>query len=123
MHMKMSFMFFDLVVPPLWLPSWSVFSSFCMSPHYDLSSHNLCNVCQSSMYYFFLGTTYLIFCGIDSAILAYAIVIFSSHNIIASLCCCNVDCFIPVVVILKYDCKLVLNTIVRKLSMVSTCKP
>jgi hypothetical protein len=72
---------------------------------------------------FFLSTTYLIFCGIDSALLASAIVIFFSHNIIASLCCYNVDCFIPVVVILKYDCKLILNTIVRKLSMVGTCKP
>ncbi len=36
--------FFDLVMQPMWLPSWSTFF-FCMSPHCDLSSHNLCNVC------------------------------------------------------------------------------
>jgi hypothetical protein len=52
MHMKKSSMFFDLVVLPLWFPLWSIFSSFCMSPQCDLSSHNLCNVYQSSMYYF-----------------------------------------------------------------------
>ncbi len=45
MHMKMSPVFFDLVVLPLWLPPWSIFFSFYMSSHCDLSSHNLCNVC------------------------------------------------------------------------------
>jgi hypothetical protein len=44
------FVFFDLVVLLVWLPPWSTLSSFCMSPHYDLSSHNLCNVFQSSLY-------------------------------------------------------------------------
>jgi hypothetical protein len=29
-----------------------VFFFFYMSPHCDLSSHNLCNVCQFSLYYF-----------------------------------------------------------------------
>jgi hypothetical protein len=29
-----------------------VFYSFCMSPHCDSSSHSLCNICQSSLYYF-----------------------------------------------------------------------
>jgi hypothetical protein len=33
MHMKMSFMFFDLVVLPLWLPLWFFFFFFYMSPH------------------------------------------------------------------------------------------
>jgi hypothetical protein len=45
MHMKMSFVFFNLVVLLLWLRQWSILSSFCMFPHCDLSSHNLCNVC------------------------------------------------------------------------------
>jgi hypothetical protein len=54
MHMKMSFMFFDLVVSPLWLPLWSTLSSFCISPPCDLSSHNLCNVYQIFLYYFVL---------------------------------------------------------------------
>jgi hypothetical protein len=52
MHMKMSFVFFDLVMPLLWLPPWFSLSSFCMSPHCDFSSHNSCNVCQSSLHYF-----------------------------------------------------------------------
>jgi hypothetical protein len=71
----------------------------------------------------FGATTCLTFCGTKSAFFASAILIHSSHNIAASLCCCNVDCFIPIVVILRYDYKPTLNTIVRKLSMVGTCKP
>jgi hypothetical protein len=47
----------------------------------------------------------------------------SSHNIATSLCCCNVDCFILVVEILKYDCKPILNIIGKKLYVVSTYKP
>jgi hypothetical protein len=71
----------------------------------------------------FVGATYLVLCGIDNALLAYVVVIPSSHNIVASLCCCNVDYFILVVAILKYDCKPVVNTIVRKLFMVNISKP
>jgi hypothetical protein len=52
MHMKMFVVFFDLVVLPPWLPSWFAFFFFCMSPHCDLSTHNLYNVYQSSLYYF-----------------------------------------------------------------------
>jgi hypothetical protein len=48
MHMKMCFVFFDLVMLPLWF----VLSSFCMFPHCDLSSHNLCNAYEYSLYYF-----------------------------------------------------------------------
>ncbi len=48
----MFYVVLDLVVLPLWLPPWSTLSSFCMSPHYDSSSYNVCNFCQSSMYYF-----------------------------------------------------------------------
>jgi hypothetical protein len=65
----------------------------------------------------------LVFYGIDNALLVSTIVISSSHNIVASLCCSNVDHFILVVAILKYDYKLVLNTIVRKLYVVGTYKP
>jgi hypothetical protein len=36
------------------------FFFFCMSPHCDSSSHNLCNVCQSSLYYFVFSLVLLI---------------------------------------------------------------
>ncbi len=65
----------------------------------------------------------LILYGINSALLTSTVVIHSSHNNVASLCCCNVDRLIPIVTILRYDYKPALNTIVRKLSMVGTCKP
>jgi hypothetical protein len=71
----------------------------------------------------FGGATYLVFYGILSALLAAIIIIPSSHNITASLCNYIVDHFIPAIVILRYDCKLALNTIVKKLSMVGTYKP
>jgi len=61
--------------------------------------------------------------GIDNALLVSIVVMPFSHNIVASLFCCNVDCFILVVAILRYDYRLALNTIVRKLSMVGTCRP
>jgi hypothetical protein len=73
--------------------------------------------------YIFGGATCFVFYGTNSALLALAIVFPSSHNIVASLCYWNVDCFIHVVVILRYDCKFAPNTIVRKLSMVGTCEP
>jgi hypothetical protein len=63
----------------------------------------------------FAGATYLVLCGIHGALLASTVIIPSSHNIIVSLCCCNVDHFILAVTILKYDCKPTLNTIVRKM--------
>ncbi len=44
-------------------------------------------------------------------------------TIVASLCCCNVNYFILVVIILKYDYKPTLNIIVRKLSTIGTFKP
>jgi hypothetical protein len=71
----------------------------------------------------FVGVAYLVFCGTKSALLAYTIVMPSSHNIVASLCCCSVDRFILAIVILRYDYNPPLNTIVKKLSLVSTCKP
>ncbi len=73
--------------------------------------------------YVFGGVTCLIVCGTKSAILSAVVVMPSSHNIAISLCYCNVDLFIPVVAILKYDCKFALNTIVIKLFMVGICKP
>ncbi len=123
MHMKMSCVVINLVVLPLWLPPWSTLSSFYMSPHSNSSSHNLCNVCESSMYYFvFSLVLHLWYSSTKSALLASIVVMFSSHNISTSLCCCSVDHFIHVVIILRYDCTPVLN-IVRKLSMVGICKP
>jgi hypothetical protein len=103
-----------LVVLLLWLPLWFVLSYFYMSPHCDLSSHNLCNVCQFSLYYF----VFLLI-----LILVSAIVIPFSHNIATSLCCCNVDHFIPIVTILRYVCKPTLNTVVRKSFVVGIYKP
>jgi hypothetical protein len=64
----------------------------------------------------------LVLCGIENELLAFVIVMPSSHNIVASLCC-SVDHFILIVAILKYGYKLVLNTIVRKISMIGTSKP
>jgi len=71
----------------------------------------------------FAGTAYLIFYGTNSALLASTIIIFFSHNITASLRCYNVDHFILVVAILRYYYKIVLNAIIKKISMVGTCKP
>ncbi len=73
--------------------------------------------------YVFACVGCLVFCGIESALLIFAVVMLSSHNIITFLCYCNVDCFIPEVVVLRYDYKPTLNTIITKLSMVGTCKP
>ncbi len=71
----------------------------------------------------FSGVIYFVLCGINNALLVSTIVIPSSQNIVASLCCWSVDRFIFEVAILRYDCKLALNTIVKKLSMAGTCKP
>ncbi len=51
MHMKMSSLVSNLVVLPLWLSLWFAPSSFYMFSNCGSSSHNLCNVCQSSLYY------------------------------------------------------------------------
>ncbi len=67
--------------------------------------------------YVFAGDVCLIFYGIDNALLAFVVIMSSSHNIVTSLCCCSVDHFIPIVVILKYDCKPTLKDVV------DTCKP
>ncbi len=71
----------------------------------------------------FASVAWLVLCGIESALLAFEVVMPSSHNIIASLCCYSVDHFILVVAILRYDCNHVLNIVVKKLSMVGICKP
>jgi len=70
----------------------------------------------------FDGVACLVLCGTNNAFLASTIVISSSHNIITSLCC-SVDHFIPIVTILWYDYKLALNIVIKKLFVVSTCKP
>jgi hypothetical protein len=71
----------------------------------------------------FASTTCLILYGTNSVILASVVVIPFSHNIIASLCYCNVDSFIFAIAIPRYDYKPTLNTIVRKLFVVNTYKP
>jgi hypothetical protein len=68
----------------------------------------------------FVGTAYLILCG---TLLAFVVIIPSSHNNATSLCCYNINHFIFVVTIMRYDCKPTLNTIIKKLYVVSTCKP
>jgi len=70
----------------------------------------------------FTSIACLMFGGINNAFLASTIIIPSSNNIATSLCY-NVDRLILVVGILRYDCKFALNIVVRKLSMVGTCKP
>jgi hypothetical protein len=116
---------FDLVMPPLWLSPWYVPFSFYMSPHCDLSFHKFMQ-CLSVFFVLlcvFASDTCLILCGTESALLVFVVIIPFSHNIVASLCHCNVDCFILVVAILKYDYKPALNIVVRKLFVVGTCKP
>ncbi len=61
--------------------------------------------------------------GTKSALFAFIVVMPSSHNIATSLCCCGVNLFILVVVILRYDYKPALNMVVKKLFVVGTCKP
>jgi hypothetical protein len=100
-----------------------LFFYFCMFPHCDSSSHSLCNICQSSLYCVFVSVVYLVLCGIENALLTFAVIMPSSHNIFVSLCCCSVDHFIPMVTILRYDCKHALNTIIKTLSVVGTYKP
>jgi hypothetical protein len=65
----------------------------------------------------------LILCGTISALLTSIVVIFFSHNVATSLCYCSVDHFIHAVAILKYDCKPVLNTIIKNMFVVGTYKP
>jgi hypothetical protein len=63
--------------------------------------------------YVFGGSVCLVFYGIESALLALTTIIPCLHNIVISLCCCNVDRFIPIITILRYDYKPILNTIVK----------
>ncbi len=73
----------------------------------------------SCFYYYYIFDTLWYW----QCIPCFYIVIISSHNIVASICYCHVDRFIPEVAILSYDYKPILNIVVRKLSMVGTCKP
>ncbi len=71
----------------------------------------------------FTNVAYLVFCGIESAFLISTVVMSFSHNIITSLCCCSVDRFILIISIMRYDCKPILNIVVKKLFVVGTYKP
>jgi hypothetical protein len=71
----------------------------------------------------FGGAAYLVLCGIESELLVFVVVMPFSHNIATSLCCCSVELFILAIAIMKYDCKLALNTIINKLFVVGICKP
>ncbi len=72
--------------------------------------------------YVFINGVCLVFCSTDSALFVFVVVMLSSHNIAASLCYI-VGHFILAIVIIIYDCKLVINTVVRTLFVVGTCKP
>jgi len=74
------------------------------------------------LFFVFGGVACLVLCGIENALLVLAIIMPSSGNIVASLCC-SVDLFILVVAIIRYDYKLALNIVVKKLFVVGTCKP
>ncbi len=101
--MNMSFMVFDFVVLPMWLPLWPFYVA-CF--HIGIIHSTICvNLISLVLLYAFGGVTCFIFCSIKSAFLVSIIVIPSSHNIIAFLCCCNVDHFIHVIAILRYDYK------------------
>ncbi len=71
----------------------------------------------------FTSAACLTLSGTEYALLVSKVVMLSSHNVATSLCCYDVDHFIPVVVILRYDYKPTLNIIVRKLYVVGTSKP
>jgi hypothetical protein len=120
--MKMSSVVFILVMLPLWLPLWSTFS-FCMSSHCDSSFHNLCNICQSSLYYYVFSLVLPIWYFVILKMHSLFTIVMLSHNIVASLWCCSVDCFILTVTIMRYDCKLALKIVIRKLFMVGIYKP
>jgi hypothetical protein len=72
----MVFSFFFIHVSTLWL----VIPQFVQ---YLLVFHVLL--------YVFHGATYFVLFGTKNAFLALAIVVYFSHNILASLCCCSVD--------------------------------
>jgi hypothetical protein len=82
-----------------------------------------CLLVFPTLFCVFFGAACLVLYGTNNTLLISAVVIPSSHNIATSSCCCNVDHFIPAVIIIRYDYKPTLNIVVRKLSMVGTCKP
>jgi len=67
--------------------------------HYGLFLFSFCMFLQFVQYLsvfpvllcVFGGATYLVLCRIKSALLAFAIIVPSSHSITTSLCCCNVN--------------------------------
>jgi hypothetical protein len=69
---------------------------------------------SSVLIYVFVGVVCLILCGTKSTLLDFVIIMPFSHNIVASLCCYNVDCFIPTFIILRYDYKPTINIVIRK---------
>jgi hypothetical protein len=90
-------------------------------------------ICHPIVYAMFVNCLYITLCvasviylvlyGTKSALLAFVVIMSSSHNITTSLCCYGVNHFILVVTILKYDRKFIINTIIRKIFVVSIYKP
>jgi hypothetical protein len=125
MHMKMSFVVFYSIVLPLWLPLWCPLSSFACF-HIVISHSTICSILVNFPYIILCFWWWCLFNTLwytKSAFFAFAVVMHFSHHIDAFLCYYSVDLFIRAVAIMRYDCKLALNTIAKKLSMVGICKP
>ncbi len=87
-------------------------------------------ISHSIIWQYLFSLPYIIVCfwwccmfSTKSALLDSIVVMPSSHNIATSLCCYSVEIFIPIVIIIRYDYKFILDIVVKKLSVVSTCKP
>jgi hypothetical protein len=90
----MSSIVFDLVVLPLWLPLWYALFSFYMF-------HPIVCAILINLLYIILCFYYCCLFGIEIPLLAFVINFPSSHNIVASLCCCSVDHLILIVAIFE----------------------
>ncbi len=126
MHMKMPSVVFDLFNYVAFMVSTLVCFFFFLHVFtlcFVIPQFVQCLLVFLVLFCVFAGAACLVLYGIKSAILAFVVVTPSSHNIVTSLCYCSVDHFILAITILRYDCKPALDTIVRKLSMVGTCKP
>jgi len=118
------FCVFWLVMSPLWLPPWSAFFFLHASMLWFVKPQFVqCLSVFPILLCVFTSTTCWTLYGIDSALLTFAIVIPSSHSITALLCYSSVDYFNLAIAILRYDCKLTISIIVKKLFMVGTYKP
>jgi hypothetical protein len=114
MHMKMSYVVFDLLNCVAFMVSIAICYLFFLHVStlcFIISQFVQCLLIFLILLCVFAGATCLVLYGIESAPLAFVVVMFFSHNIVASLCYCSVDHFFLVVTILKYDYKPGLNIV------------